>query len=302
VQLEENDTTILPTPKGLNTKIIEKMGTLCYLNNRFLPYSEAHLHISDLGLQRGYSIFDYFLEIDGRTPFINDYLDRFYTSAELLHLTVPLNRDLLKEKIAYLLEQNKLRTSGIKLLLTGGYSEDLYTPSTPNFMILNKPVKEIPGERETGRPGDGEKLLLLDYKRHLPEVKTTFYLPSIALFTEMKAKGAIEVLYHHNGLILETTRANFFLIKKGVLITPGSGVLRGITRKYVLKVVKDMMPVEERDVQLEELLECDEAFITGTSKHVMPIIDVDGKMIGNGRPGEGTKEISAEFERFFALQ
>jgi branched-subunit amino acid aminotransferase/4-amino-4-deoxychorismate lyase len=206
----------------------------------------------------------------------------------------------MKEKIAYLLEQNKLGTSGIKLLLTGGYSEDLYSPSTPNFMILNLPVKGGPGDKETG--GQGEKLLLLDYKRHIPEVKSTFYLPSIALFPEMKAKGAIEVLYHHNGFISETTRANFFLIKKGTLITAASGILKGITRKYVLQVAKDIMPVEEREVRLEELWECDEAFITGTSKHVLPVIEVDGKMIGSGRPGERTKAISEAFEAFFSLR
>jgi branched-chain amino acid aminotransferase len=278
------------------------MNSLCYLNHRFIDYGQAQFHISDLGLQRGYSIFDYFLEIEGRVPFIEDYLDRFYTSAKLLNLEVPLTRDLLKEKIRHLLQQNKLGTSGIKLLLTGGYSEDLYSPSTPNFMILNLPLKGGQGEKETGGQGEGEKLLLLDYKRHIPEVKTTFYLPSIALLPKMKERGAIEVLYHHNGLISETTRANFFLIKNGMLNTAGSGVLRGITRKYVLHVAKEFMPVEERDLRLEELWDCDEAFITGTSKHVLPVVEVEGRMIGNGRPGEKTKAISEAFERFFGMQ
>lgn len=278
------------------------MNTLCFINNRFQPFPEASLHISDLGLQRGYSIFDYFLEIDTRVPFLDDYLDRFYSSAKLLNLEVPLTRDLLKEKIGYLLQQNKLGTSGIKLLLTGGYSEDLYSPSAPNFMILNVPVKWGQGDKETGGQGEGVKLLLLDYQRHLPEVKTTFYLPSIALFPEMKAKGAIEVLYHHNGFITETTRANFFMVKNNRLITAGSGVLQGITRKHILVVAGELMEVEERPVMLEELWDCDEAFITGTSKHVMPVIEVGGRMIGKGKPGEWTKAISVEFERFFGLQ
>ncbi len=98
------------------------MNSLCYFNNRFLDYSDARFHISDLGLQRGYSIFDYFLEMENRIPFLDDYLDRFYTSAKLLNLEVPITRDLLKEKITYLLQHNKLGTSGIKLLLTGGGS------------------------------------------------------------------------------------------------------------------------------------------------------------------------------------
>jgi branched-chain amino acid aminotransferase len=276
---------------------IHNLNNICFLNNRFLPYRDASLHVSDIGLQRGYGIFDYFLEIEERIPFLDDYLDLFYASAKLLNLEIPLTRELMKEKITFLLQQNKFGTSGIKLLLTGGYSDDLYTPSVPNFMILNLPVFHQPGDF-----GDGSKLILLDYRRHIPEVKTTFYLPSIALLPLMKEKGAIEVLYHHNGLISETTRANFFLIKNGILITPASGVLWGITRKHVLHVAKEIMPVEEREVKLEELWESDEAFITGTSKHVAPVVEVEGRMIGKGMPGEMTKMISKAYEQYFKMQ
>jgi D-alanine transaminase/branched-chain amino acid aminotransferase len=273
------------------------VNALCYLNNRFLPYREANLHLSDLGLQRGYGIFDYFIEMNGRIPFFDDYLDRFYTSAGLLNLDVPLNRELLKEKVTYLLQQNKFGTSGIKLLLTGGYSDDLYSPSAPNFIILNLPVTWRPGD-----PGEGVKLLMLDFQRHLPEVKTTFYLPSLALFREMKEKGAVEVLYHHNGLISETTRANIFLVREGRLITPETGVLKGITRKYVLQVAKAIMPVEERQVMLEELRESEEVFITGTSKHVAPVVEIGGGIIGNGRVGDHTRAIADAYEKFFNIQ
>jgi branched-subunit amino acid aminotransferase/4-amino-4-deoxychorismate lyase len=272
-------------------------SAFCFINNRFIQYQEAHVHVSDIGLQRGYSIFDYFLEVEGRMPFLDDYLDRFFNSAKLLNLEVPLTRDLMKEKIAFLLRQNKLGNSGIKLMLTGGFSADLYTPSTPNILILNLPVNKGPGD-----PGEGVKLLLLDYTRYLPEVKTTFYLPSIALLPEMKEKGAIEVLYHHAGLIAETTRANIFLLKNGILVTPSTGILRGITRKYVLHVARTILPVEERDVRLEELRECDEAFITGTSKHVLPVVEVNGMKIGNGLPGKMTKVISEAYEKLFSEQ
>jgi len=274
--------------------MIDYMNEICYLNNRFLNFGEAVLHISDLGLQRGYSIFDYFLEMEGRIPFFDDYLDRFYASADLLHMKVPLCRKDLKEKIGELLQQNKLGTSGIKLLLTGGYSEDLYSPSTPNFMILNLPVFHQPGDF-----GEGVKLILLDFQRHIPEVKTTFYLPSIVLFPELRETGAVEVLYHHNGLISETTRANIFLIKNNSLITPFPGVLRGITRKHVLSVAKDLLAVEEREVRLEELRDSQEVFITGTSKHVAPVIEIEGKMIGNGKPGGWTRVISEAYEHLF---
>jgi D-alanine transaminase/branched-chain amino acid aminotransferase len=86
------------------------------------------------------------------------------------------------------------------------------------------------------------------------------------------------------------------------LITPSAGVLKGITRKYVLRVAKEIMQVEEREVRLEELRESEEVFITGTSKHIAPVVEVEGRIIGNGKPGERTRTISSEFEKFFALQ
>jgi D-alanine transaminase/branched-chain amino acid aminotransferase len=269
---------------------------LCYLNNRFLPYHEAKIRVSDIGLHRGFSIFEYFLEMDNRMPFFDDYLDRFYASAGKLALEVPLSRDLLKEKIFYLLQQNKFGISGIRLLLTGGYSEDMFTPSTPNFMILNLPMKNHPSVYKKGI-----KLLQLDYQRYLPEVKSTFYLPSIALLPEMKKRGALEVLYHHEGWISETTRSNIFLIKNGKLLTPSSGILKGITRKHVLDLAKEILPVEERKIKLQELWECDEAFITGTSKHVAPVLEVDGKLIGDGKPGKVSLQIWEAFEEQYNI-
>lgn len=269
---------------------------LCYINNRFQPYTETSLHISDLGLQRGFAIFDYFLEMDGRIPFFDDYLDRFYTSAESLNLEVPLSRELLKEKVSYLLQQNNFGRSGIKLLLTGGFSDDLYAPSAPNFIVLNMPLKHNPCEF-----GEGVKLMLSEYQRFQPEVKTTFYLPSLIHYQKMIEQGAIELLYHQNGLISETTRANIFLIRKNTLITPGNGILRGITRKHVLLVAEKLMKVEIRNVAVEELWRSEEVFITGTSKHVMPVVKIDDTVIGDGKPGSITKSVSEAFEKYYSI-
>lgn len=270
-------------------------SALCFINNRFLDYDDARIHISDLGLQRGFGIFDYFLEMNGRIPFFNDYLDRFYNSAKRLGMDVPLDRDILKEKIAFLLQQNKFGSSGIKLLLTGGYSEDLYSPSKANFLIINMPLKYDPCAF-----GDGVKLLMMEYKRWWPEVKTTYYLPSLIMFQKLKETGAIEILYNQNGLLSETTRANIFLIRDNKLITPKNEILKGITREHVLKVAENIMDVDVRDVRTEEIGLSEEVFITGTSKHVMPVIAIDGQVIGDGMPGKMTRVISAAFEEYYS--
>jgi branched-subunit amino acid aminotransferase/4-amino-4-deoxychorismate lyase len=90
-------------------------------------------------------------------------------------------------------------------------------------------------------------------------------------------------------------------VKNGTLITPATGVLKGITRKYVLQVAREFMPVEEREVWLEELWESEEIFITGTSKHVAPVVEIGGNIIGKGRPENYTGLISEYFEKYFGL-
>lgn len=270
---------------------------ICFINNSFVPYRDATLHISDVGLQRGFGIFDYFISVNGAIPFFDDYLNRFYLSAEKLNLKVPFDRGDLKEKIYHLLNENKLAITGVKLLLTGGFADDLYTPTDPNFLIINIPV---PNYSDTY--SDGIKLLLLDYVRYLPEVKTTFYLPALSLLPELMRIGALETLYHHKGIVYETTRANFFIIKNGVLITPSEGILKGITRKHVLKVARLQMKVEERIVKLDEIFDSDEIFITGTSKHILPVVNIDGKIIANGRPGTITNKLAQDFKAYYQDQ
>ena len=270
---------------------------ICFFNHRFVPYDQANLHVSDVGLQRGFGIFDYFLAVEGVIPFFDDYLNRFYSSAQLLNLDVPLSRDEMKEKIFTLLHQNGLPKSAIKLLLTGGYSDDLYTPSVPNFFIINLPLIHKPDDYS-----EGIKLMLLDYIRFRSEVKTTFYLPTLSLLPEMKRKGATEVLYHSNGLVSETTRANIFIVKNQTLITPSSGILKGITRMHILKVAAGLMAVAERPVMLQEVLEADEVFITGTSKHLAPVVGIEDQVIGNGKPGKVTSVLAEAFGKYYLKQ
>lgn len=285
----------MPATKKLHLLILIKL--ICFFNNRFLDYEHVSLHVSDVGLQRGFGIFDYFLAVEGFIPFFDDYLDRFYGSAMSLNLDVPLSRGEMKEKIFSLIHQNGLTRSAVKLLLTGGYSDDLYLPSVPNFFIINLPVTHSPDEYT-----EGIKLLLLDYVRFKPEIKTTFYLPTLSLLHELKQKSATEVLYHHSGYISETTRANMFIIRNETLITPSTGVLKGITRKHILQVASGLMAAEQRPVKLQEVFEADEVFITGTSKHLAPVVRIEDHVIGTGKPGRFTLMLAEEFNGYYKRQ
>lgn len=258
-----------------------------YFNGQFLDDDEALPITKELSFLRGFAIFDFFGVRGGVPLFIEDYMDRFYRSAALVGLKVPVERRQLIEDIKTLIERNGFRKAYCKIILTGGISPDGFRIGEPNIYIMPQPLVEHPEERYL----DGVKIITDAYKRELPEVKTTNYMHAIMKVPAMDKAGAVEVLYHDRGLIRECSRCNIFIVKDGKVVTPSSEILKGITRKQVLHLAKENYEVEERDVELKELMEADEVFITSSTKMLFPVVDIDGEEIGDGYPGPITEDI-----------
>ena len=110
-----------------------------HINGELTPVAEAQLHVTDLAIMRGYGVFDYFRALGGRALFVEDYVRRFFNSASLLQLDVPCSQQELMERIQLLLDKNGEDKAGIRLILTGGYTTDSYTPVKPNLLILQHP-------------------------------------------------------------------------------------------------------------------------------------------------------------------
>lgn len=264
------------------------------INGKITPVAEAQLHVTDLAIVRGYGVFDYFRVLGGRPLFVEDYVDRFFRSATLLDLEMPYSKIELIHYIQQLLDKNEQAKGGIRLILTGGYTSDNYTPVQPNLLILQHPFSTFPAwgyER-------GVKMLTFQYEREIPVAKTINYVTGIRIQKWLKDNGADAVLYYDRGTIKESDRSNFFIIDyAGKLITPKEGVLPGITRMKVLEIARNMgLTVEERPVQLDEVFEAKEAFMTSSIKKVLPVIMVDDKPIADGKVGEMTQKLSAGFE------
>jgi D-alanine transaminase/branched-chain amino acid aminotransferase len=129
-------------------------------------------------------------------------------------------------------------------------------------------------------------------------IKTLDYLQAIWLQPELKEKKADDVLYHSHGLIRECPRANFFIVTKDdQVLTPESGMLKGVSSKQVLEISAEFYPTEARDVTLDELRNAKEAFITSTTKNILPVVQVDGKVLGDGRPGALTRALAEKYSR-----
>lgn len=245
---------------------------------------------------RGYGAFDYMRTYYG-VPFrIDDYLDRFEQSAKGMKLKLPLGRNKIISTIKYLLQKNKASAKkdfGIRLLLTGGYSLDSYLPSVkPNLFILIEDLPEYPNWWSD----KGIKLMLHEHSREMARVKTTNYLTAIRLADERRKAKAQDTLYCFDGKILETTRNNFFLFHGDTLVTSQDDILHGITRKTVVELALKKFKIEIREVLKEELNSCSESFITGTTRGITPVVQIDKIKIGNGKPGKNTKALMKIFE------
>lgn len=245
----------------------------CFLNNNFFPLAEAAMPVNDLGLQRGYGIFDFMRVTENVPLFWDDHLDRFYNSAAAMRLPVKQNKDELKAIIKKLIRENALPDSGVKLLFTGGASPDGYQIGAPNLLITQQIISAPPYTILL----PGYKLVTYAHQRQLPEIKTTDYLIAIHLQPWMKEKGADDILYHQNGIVSECPRSNFFIVTQNkTLVTAGKNILKGITRKQILRIAVNLrIPVEERDISLEDIQQAGEAFISSSTKRLIPVIQVN---------------------------
>jgi branched-chain amino acid aminotransferase len=262
-----------------------------YINGNIQPYKDAFLHISDLAIQRGYGVFDFLKVQDNQPVFMNDYLERFYESAMLMELTVPLTKTELTDIIYQLITTNNLLLSGIKMILTGGYSANGYDPAEPNLIIQQQPL-QLP---TTEMIAQGIKVITYDHVREIPKAKTINYSMGIRLINNIKQAGASDVLYQKNGVVSEFPRCNFFIITHdNTIVTPAQDVLLGVTRKNVLELASKKYRSEERTITITEIAQAKEAFLTSTTKRILPIVQVDDLIIGNGKPGEVTKELLAD--------
>ena len=265
---------------------------LAFINNEYIQEEQASLGITDLSIQRGYGVFDFFRAANNIPLFINDHLDRFFHSAAMLRLQVPHTREDIKHIIAEMMEMNKIADSSFRLVLTGGYSQDYFELLSPNFIILQQPV-HLAGKEDFDK---GIKIMLYEHLREFPQVKSINYLVGVYLQHEVKQRKADEVLYYKHNCILEFPRSNVFIVtKEGKVVTPAENVLKGITRMKVLEIAREKYIVEERAVTVDELKNAAEVFLTSTTKRIIPVIEIDRKLVNNGKPGDITSALYRSF-------
>ncbi|MGE5519354.1 MAG: aminotransferase class IV [Candidatus Dadabacteria bacterium] len=246
-----------------------------FINTEFVPEKQALLHFQDLAIMRGYGIFEFF-RLKGENPlFLEDHLTRFYESAEHMRLPLRFERQHLRKIIYNLIHSNKLPDTGIRITLTGGYSEDGYSIAQPNLVISQHLF--IPPTKEQQRTGI--RLMSFPHQRQLPHVKTIDYLMPIWLQPLIKQSNVDDVLYYQKDFITECPRNNFFIITEDErILTPAENMLKGITRMKVLHYAAPYFPLEECNITLEDIQRAKEAFVTSTTRGILPVAQVDDRI------------------------
>jgi branched-chain amino acid aminotransferase len=257
---------------------LQPSNQICFLNGQYLPITRAAVPVTDLTVQRGYGIFDFFRVVGQRPLYLNDHLDRFFRSAREMRLDQGLDREAIKEILFHLIHENQLPHSGVRILLTGGSSPDGFQIVQPSLAVVQIPIA-APPDNMLAR---GYRLVTYSHQRQLPHSKTIDYLMSIWLQPLIREQGADDVLYHQDGRVLELPRSNFFIItQEGVLQTPADQVLHGVTRKQILAVAIDMgLRVEETTLTLTDISNAREAFISSSTKRIIPVVKVDDMVLG----------------------
>jgi branched-chain amino acid aminotransferase len=279
------------------------MLEIIYLNGRLVPRFEARLSPFDHGFLYGYGLFETMRAYNGRIFRLDAHLTRLRCSAESIGLTHSIlttdeGKQSLKAACMATLEANELKDARIRLTVSAGEGDmtpDPGTCSNPTILITARSLVPLPPEKyETGFKA-AVCFLRRNSQSPLSRLKSTCYMESILARTTAKAAGYDEAIFlNEQGYLAEGSTANIFLVSHGELITPcfESGVLPGITRDAVLEIARTShIKATERWVQLNELVEAEESFLTNSILELVPLVSVEERSIGTGKPGKLTGDL-----------
>jgi len=277
------------------------MEEIVYLNDAMVPRSQAKVSTVDYGFLYGYGLFETMRAYSGSVFRLDSHLTRLAKSADRLGIVV--DTGVLKKAVMDTLEANGLRDARVRLTVSigeGSFVPDLHSCIAPSVLVVA--AKYTPYADEIYQRGF--RIIVSSIRRNsqspVPAMKTANYLESLLARQEAKAAGVDDALFlNEKGQLAEASTSNVFLVSKGMLKTPQqeSGILPGITRGVILELALQMgIMAFETDIRLEEMLGADEAFLTNSILEIIPITNLNGKAIGDGRPGPITRQLMAAYK------
>jgi branched-chain amino acid aminotransferase len=276
-----------------------------YLDGKFVDESEAKISVFDHGLLYGDGVFEGIRLYGGNVFRLDAHLERLEYSAKALLLKLPLTRAALAEAVCETCRQNSLTDAYIRLVVTRGAGDLGLSPwlcAKPSLFIIASKISLYPQEHYD----NGLSIVTVPTRRINPAalpptVKSLNYLNNILAKIEARQFGALEaIMLNDQGYIAECTADNVFIVHQGELLTPAAaqGALRGITRGAIFDVAKELgIPVRAAALTRYDAWCADECFLSGTGAEVIPVVKLDGREIGTGKPGPITHRVLESFRR-----
>ncbi|MEK6973412.1 MAG: branched-chain-amino-acid transaminase [archaeon] len=268
--------------------------------------SEAKISVFDHGLLYGDGVFEG-IRVYNKTIFkLEDHLERLYASAKSIKLKMPIGKETFKKEVIRTCKENNIASGYIRAIVTRGIGDlglNPYICSGQSYIIIAKEVDPLLGEKSIGQGVD----VITSSVRRVSNcalnirAKTLNYLNSVLALAQAIDLGRQEaIMFGEHGYATEGSADNLFIVTKDTVKTPAShlGILEGITRNTVIEICKDIgYSIEEASISMYDILTADELFLTGTLAEIVPVRSIDGRIVGDGKPGKITKTIAEQYKK-----
>lgn len=279
-------------------------GLKIYIDGQYLDEANAKISVFDHGLLYGDGIFEGIRAYNGRVFKLKEHIDRLFYSAKAILLNIPLSHAEIMRAVVDTCRQNGIRDGYVRLLVTRGVGGLGLNPNKckkPSVIIIADKIQLYPAEMYER----GLDIITVPTVRNLhsalnPAIKSLNYLNNILAKIEANNGGCEEaIMLNSEGYVSECTGDNVFIIKDGQMFTPplSAGALYGITRGVVMELARlSGIPVSEPNLTRYDLFNADECFLTGTGAELIPVVKIDGRVIGTGKPGQVTKDLVTKYK------
>lgn len=282
------------------------MSPLVYINGKYYSKEKARVSVWDHGYLYGDGVFEGIRCYNGRVFKLDAHLKRLYDSAKSILLNIDLSIEQMKRAVLETCRKNNIYDGYIRLVVSRGEGDLGLDPrrcSKPTIVIIADKIKLYPEELYE----KGLRVIIAATRKNFPEainpkIKSLNYLNNILAKIEATQHNADEVvMVNVSGFVTECSADNIFIYKNKVLQTPrpSVGILEGITRNIVIELAEKMkIKVEESILDSHDLFVADEVFLTGTAAEIIPVVEIAGRVIGDGSPGPVTKKLRKEFQKY----
>jgi branched-chain amino acid aminotransferase len=280
------------------------MENFVYINGKTVEKEKACISVFDHGLLYGDGVFEGIRAYNGRIFKLDEHIERLYNSAKIIMLAIPISRDEFKKAVIGICKSNRITDGYIRPIVTRGIGDlglDPWKCKDPSVIIIADKIQLYPAEYyEKGMP-----VVTVPTRRNLneaisPMVKSLNYLNNIMAKIDGRNSGVEEVIMLNNeGYVAECSGDNIFMIRKNIIYMPPivAGALPGITRDTVSEIGRESgVTVIEKFFSRAEMFIADEVFLTGTGAEIVPVVMIDGRTVGDGKPGPLTIELVKKFK------